>query len=179
MLDDAVEETDPRVGADRLLWGLGLAGALLVGSLGAWSLWQGPVQHVDRAMPALPMRLLDGATTGVEPGRPTVLHVWLPGCGACAAEAPALGEVARRYQGQGVDFVSVSVVSDPAATRRAAAAYGMAGAIASTNGNLLEALDLAVVPSTVWISAEGRVVSVGEGALSERVIERETRRIVR
>jgi thiol-disulfide isomerase/thioredoxin len=114
-----------------------------------------------------------------DPGAPRVVHVWLPGCGACAAEASAYEAVRARYASQGVRFLSVSIVSDPAATRRAADAYGLGGPLASTTGNLLEALRLDEVPSTVWISKEGRVVAVGSGALSERVLDRETRRLLR
>jgi thiol-disulfide isomerase/thioredoxin len=176
--DPDAEDTTP-LHSDRMLRSLVVGALALLIVLFGWTRWQGPVEHVDRPLPALPVRLLEPVADASVAGMPEVIHVWLPGCGACAAEAAAYEVVRARYAAQGVRFLSVSIVSDPAATRRAAAAYGLGGPLASTTGNLLEALQLDVVPSTVWISKEGRVVSVGSGALSERVLDRETRRILR
>lgn len=176
---DAPDGSDSRPSgapSDRLMRGLTL-GAVAIGTIVVvWALALGRVEHVDRPLPGLPATIVGtGAALAVTDGAPTVLHVWLPGCGACAAEAAAYEEVRVRYAAEGVRFVSVSVLPDAPATRRAATAYGLGGTLATTNGNLMEALQLGEVPSTVWISGEGRVVAVGSGALSERVLDRETR----
>lgn len=175
---DLADDTTP-LHSDRMLRALVVGALSLLLVLFAWTRWHGPIVYVDRPLPVLPLQLLESVADAPVVGMPEVIHVWLPGCGACAAEAAAYEAVRVRYASQGVRFLSVSIVSDAAATRRAAKAFGLGGPLASTTGNLMEALQLDVVPSTVWISKEGRVVSVGSGALSERVLDRETQRILR
>jgi len=179
-----VHDTDPEyrppgATADRLVRALlGLA-LLIVAALGVRQWVEGPVTRVDRELPTLSLSEVDSPTPlTLTEGRPTVLHVWLPGCGACAAEAPAYEAVRRRYEAAGVDFVALSVVPDAASTRRAADRYGLRGTVATSAGSVLDRIQVGSVPSTVWISGEGRVVAVAEGPQSERILDRETARLL-
>lgn len=69
--------------------------------------------------------------------------------------------------------MAVSLLGNRAQNQATAARYGLGGPLGVTTGNLLNALGVAGVPATAFVSADGRVVAVAEGALSERELEAE------
>lgn len=165
---------------DRVFRGLAIAMVAFGLAVAGWQWTRGPVERVDRALATLPIQLLGASGPGgvLTSGAPTVLHLWMPGCGACAAEAPTIEAARRAFDGR-VRFVSVSVNADQALTARAAKSMGLQGQLGVTTGNLLEALDLSEVPSTAWITADGRLVTLAHGALSPRILARETEALLR
>lgn len=153
--------------------GLALGAASVIGLFG-YDVWRGGVQGRDEPLPAIPARLVSGAPLVLD-GSPTVLHVWLPGCGICAREVPGLEAVRARHPG--VRQIDLSVVDDVSATVASARRMGLTGELAVTTGNALTALDVHEMPTTLFIGSDGRVVAVGAGALREDVLERETARL--
>ena len=72
-------------------------------------------------------------------------------------------------------FLAVSVLGDDARVRAAADRLGFDVRQAVTTGNLLDALGVDEVPSTVLVSADGRILGVARAERSEAFFRRRAR----
>lgn len=90
-------------------------------------------------------------------GKPVVLHVWASWCGACAEEAEALGRFAVEHPE--VAVLGVDFQDDPAGARRFSERFGWKHpSIADPQGELAARLVLLDLPTTIFLSGEGRIV---------------------
>lgn len=129
------------------------------------------VQELDAPLPdELTLRTLAGDTLGPEAlaGKPWVINLWLPGCAPCDRELPALERVRERFEPRGVGFLVVSVAPEPGYVRREASRIGLTREPLVTEGDVMGALGLQKVPSTLFVTAAGRIVALAEGERSER-----------
>lgn len=135
----------------------------------------------NKLMPDLGLVALDGMPLSPESmkGSAWVITAWLPGCHVCAREVPELEAVRREYEPLGVRFLAVSIDSDVEATRRAAARTGLIMQVATAQGPVLDPLGLKGVPSTVFLSKEGRIVASASGTQGKRFLERRTQELIR
>ncbi len=78
------------------------------------------------------------------------------------------------YAGQGVGFLAISIAGPPARVKHEAKRLGYDWPQAVTTGDLLSTLGLWSVPATVFVSADGRIVGVGEGGHEEPFFRRRT-----
>ncbi|HMV68233.1 MAG TPA: hypothetical protein PKA64_15405 [Myxococcota bacterium] len=76
----------------------------------------------------------------------------------------------KRYEDR-VRFVEVSILPNRAGTLAAAKRYGLEGTLAMTTGNLLELLGVNGVPTTAFVSADGRIIGVAEGMIGEKALD--------
>jgi DsbE subfamily thiol:disulfide oxidoreductase len=152
--------------AISLLVGAGLAVAVLS------SCSSGPVPRVvaERSpLPELRGQSLSGPS--VEPsfyqGRVLVVNFWASWCGPCLAEQPALEQVYRQYQAEGVRFVGVNWRDQTAAAkawiRRFAVSYPN---IFDPSGALGASFAIAGAPDTFIVDRTGTIRWAVFGATS-------------
>lgn len=149
----------------------------------AISLWAWGCDYYEKPnqpMPDLGLVALDGKTFSPESmkGSAWVITAWLPGCGVCAREVPDLEAVRKEYEPLGVRFLAVSIDSDADTTRKAAARAGLTMEIATAQGPVLDRLGLKGVPSTVFLSMEGRIIASASGGRGRGFLERRTHELL-
>ena len=91
-------------------------------------------------------------------GQPVVVHVWASWCSPCAEEADALGRFAAAHPD--VAVLGIDFQDDPASARRFSERFDWEHpSIADPQGELAARLALLDLPTTIFLSAEGRIVS--------------------
>jgi thiol-disulfide isomerase/thioredoxin len=125
--------------------------------------------------PAFSVRGLDGKTirSSTLRGRPVVLDFWATWCGPCRASLPHLNLVHQRYQSNGLFVLGLSVDdSDPAAVRRFAQGLGVRFPLAMADEKVLDEYGpIRSIPTTFFISRDGRIVRRVVGYLDQETIE--------
>ncbi|MGC9467512.1 MAG: cytochrome c-type biogenesis CcmF C-terminal domain-containing protein [Anaerolineae bacterium] len=175
-------------GGSLALWPRGVKGpwngvaalALIVMLLLAgWSMWGsshglarngGGRPLVGQEAPGFRLALLDGGAVSLEElrGQVTVLNFWAPWCPTCKDDLPLLEGMWQDYRGQGVTFVGAAYQSEPAEVGEGVETYGLSYAVGADVGDrIADAYGVTKVPETFVIDAEGRVVSIHIGPLSE------------
>jgi len=99
-------------------------------------------------------------------GRPLVINYWYSTCPPCLLEMPALAEVATEY-GDRVRFVGIN----PRDTAERASAFAIDRGVSyeqflDHTGRSVDGLELTGFPSTVLVTADGRVALVHRAALT-------------
>jgi thiol-disulfide isomerase/thioredoxin len=110
----------------------------------------------------------DGRATTLDSfeGTPLVVNLWATWCKPCVREMPDFDSVAD--SSQGVRIVGVNVGDDPADAAAFATALGVSyEQFTDAQGALSDAFEVSGLPSTVFIAADGTVLEVTQGALSE------------
>lgn len=91
-------------------------------------------------------------------GEPVVVHVWASWCSPCAEEADALARFAAAHPD--VAVLGIDFQDDPASARRFSERFDWEHpSIADPQGELAARLALLDLPTTIFLSAEGRIVS--------------------
>src|SRR6202035_3839766 len=90
---------------------------------------------MDAAAPALIATALDGQAFDLSKlrGKVVLVNFWATWCAPCRKEMPTLDAFYRRYRGQGLELIGISVdfARDVAKTRKAAGAVAYPTALAS------------------------------------------------
>lgn len=163
------------------------AGVALLAALAGTALWLGErsTQPAPAAPQAISPTALYAATFRDGSGRPQslgrfqgqllVLNFWATWCAPCREEMPAFSRLSQRWAGRAVQFVGLSSEAPEAVGRFARelpVAYPLwtgeeVDALARRLGNRL-----GVLPFTVLIDSEGRVVEMKVGLYTEAELER-------
>ncbi|MFB8414010.1 TlpA family protein disulfide reductase [Streptomyces albidoflavus] len=112
--------------------------------------------------------------SGLE-GKVVVLNVWSSWCGPCRAEAPNFAKVAKKVEGEGVEFVGINTRDS---NRQAAVKFEEDHDIAypsiyDPSGKVVlygfpkGSMNPQTVPSTIVLDREGRIATCALRALSE------------
>jgi thiol-disulfide isomerase/thioredoxin len=123
-----------------------------------------------KALPELSFTRFDGTDVALSDwrGKPLVLNLWASNCAPCVQEMPAIERVHQEMKDR-VTIIGIDT-SDPSRTnaKRLAAKTGVTYDLAiDQSGELAQALDFVVLPTTVFVDANGRVVKSHAGALDE------------
>ena len=98
-------------------------------------------------------------------GQAVAINFWASWCEPCREEMPSLAQLARAHTGK-LRVLAVNYKESPAAVAQFAATTGLElPTLRDPDGALARAWGIRVFPSTVLISADGRVQSVVRGAL--------------
>ena len=107
-------------------------------------------------------------------GHPLLINFWATWCGPCRREIPFLKSLRQEHASQGLEVVGVALDF-----RDAVAAYARSNGIdyplliADQDGMVTQAFGLrAVLPSTVFVDRDGRIVAVKVGELHAKTTER-------
>ena len=111
------------------------------------------------------------------PGRPAVIAVWAVWCRPCREELPRLDALSR--ENPGVRVAAVNLGDEPAAVTDYTTSMSLQLPVfIDSDGRLTEALGVSSVPATVFVGADGRIVDVHLGALSEADLAAGVRRLL-
>lgn len=159
-----------------------LIGALLLAVV-AWrllALSHKPGQGGDfgqNAVYALNLPDVDGKNHSVAQwrGKVLVLNFWATWCGPCRKEMPALGSLAQKYAGQGVQFLGVSI-DEPEKVRAFQSKMNIfyplliaeekVLSLTVTLGNVQMGL-----PFTMVLDQEGKIAKAQLGVVDENVLD--------
>ncbi len=115
-------------------------------------------------------------------GRPVILNFWASWCVPCRREMPALQETAARYEEAGVLLLGMNqtYLDDLAAARAFVEELGLNFAHTRDDGGSVgaDAYRVVGIPTTVFITADGRVAHVQVGEMSLEQITTFTERLV-
>jgi thiol-disulfide isomerase/thioredoxin len=109
-------------------------------------------------------------------GKPLIVNFWARWCGPCRQEIPELAAAHEKFGKSGLVIVGIALDDKVESTRDFAKAYEMryTGLLAKTGGiALMQAIGnpKAVVPFTLVIDRNGRVVGSKLGAMNKAEIE--------
>jgi len=99
-------------------------------------------------------------------GAPVVLDFWASWCGPCRASLPELDRLAEQYAGR-VRFFAVNAEGEPAEVQQALwTQLGLKLEVLSDGAALSQALGVQMLPTTVILGKDGRVVTSLVGTAS-------------
>ena len=97
-------------------------------------------------------------------GRVVLVDFWASWCGPCRKSFPALDRLNRKYQGQGLKVVGISLDAEKAAVTQFLESVPVGFQIAwDPGGQLAQAFKVASMPTTLLLDPQGRVVARFEG----------------
>jgi peroxiredoxin len=125
--------------------------------------------NVGQLMPAYTAKRLDGSAFDLagERNKVVLLNVWATWCGPCRFEIPELQTAQNAYASRGFEVVGVSVDEGaPEAVKEFVDAQKMTYPIVlDPEGKVAALLDASVLPTTVLIDRQGRIVWKKIGAI--------------
>ncbi|HKD79121.1 MAG TPA: TlpA disulfide reductase family protein [Candidatus Angelobacter sp.] len=137
----------------------------------------------DDAAPNLELHDLKGISHRLQDyrGKPVVLNFWATWCVPCATEMPLLSEMQKRYAGK-VVFIAASVDFDeqkPSVEAFITKHHGQALTVmmGAELDNLRDFGLAQVMPGTVFIDAEGKIVERASGGLKRPYLEGQMRKL--
>ncbi|CAN5671531.1 hypothetical protein BH20ACT1_BH20ACT1_10370 [soil metagenome] len=99
-------------------------------------------------------------------GTPLVVNFFASWCAPCVAEMPDF-EAVHQEQGDQVAFIGVNLRDQVGAARALVEQTGVTyDIVRDPAGDLASALGVVAMPSTLFVSAEGRVIDMAAGELS-------------
>ena len=129
-------------------------------------------QPLRTPLPEVTLRTLDGApqTLAALRGTPLVLNLWATWCPPCERELPLLVNAARSERG--VRIVLVDQGQDAVTVRDYLRAHRLDPPVMLLDGDeaLLRAYHSPGLPTTLFIAADGRLVSTHVGELSQATL---------
>jgi len=153
-------------------WALTIALAGLYG----WSLTRSGFSAESRALPQFQARALGGdavVSNATLAGKPAIINIWSPSCFPCRQEMPSLDRLASAYAGR------VSILGVMAwGTEAQGAAVGKSAGIThlplyAGGESLVNGLGVNVVPTTLFVTADGTMVGRVVGMESERTFRKQ------
>lgn len=162
-----------------------LRSLLTIVLLASFGLASAPVAAQRRAspdvLPDVAVLRLDGSTSSMVQwrGRPLVLNVWATWCPPCRKEMPSLQKLSDELAPEGIGVVALSIDDDINLVREFVLKYGIRFpvAIAASPANASSELGVQALPLTLYVTADGRIVSrvLGERDWSEEKLVKEIR----
>jgi thiol-disulfide isomerase/thioredoxin len=130
------------------------------------------VPEVGSAMPEYSGKGLDGSTFSIknELGRVVLLNMWATWCGPCRAEIPVLQALQGKYGAKGFKVIGVSLDDSSAQStvrdfvRDRHIAYPV---VLDPDGNLANMFQATVIPTSVLVDRQGKILWRQVGALPE------------
>ncbi len=133
---------------------------------------------IGQPLPALVLADLDGRThaLGDYRGRRLLLNFWASWCAPCLQEVPALDEAQRKFADQGVTVLGIAMDQPDHVraflTRQPVSYPILLGSLDSPSTSLQLGDEAEILPYSVLIDADGRIIATHAGVLSAARLER-------
>ena len=132
----------------------------------------GPKEGSAAAAFDLPLVGQEGRVSlAAQRGKPVLMEVFASWCGACKRSSPHLAEAWRAHQGEDVTFLGVSVDEDPAAAERIKREWQLPFAVAIDDGSVSRGYGISMLPTLIYIDANGTVRHSSAGTVSRSEID--------
>jgi thiol-disulfide isomerase/thioredoxin len=134
---------------------------------------------VGDRLPVVKLTTLDGDVASWDQfdGKPMVLNLWASWCPPCIKEMPDFEVVHQDVQDR-ITFVGLNSQDIAEQAKTMAAQTGVTFTLLrDARGDLLEALQGVGLPMTVFVDAEGRIVDIHNGPLTEAALRAELDRL--
>lgn len=93
-------------------------------------------------------------------GKPLILHFWATWCPYCKKLQPGLDKLYRKYRGQGLQMIAVSIMEDEGAKPQAELdVRGMSFNTLIKGEKIARLFHMQGTPTTVFINSQGQVVA--------------------
>lgn len=118
------------------------------------------IDQSGKTLPDIELSDADGRPVALRSftGKPLVINIWYSTCVPCARELRDFAEVSAQL-GDTVQFVGVDPVDDAAKMQAFAAERGVEyPLLLDTDGELITQASVALFPTTLFVSADGRIV---------------------
>ncbi|MBC7699108.1 TlpA disulfide reductase family protein [Aquabacterium sp.] len=150
----------------------GLATTFVIGTAGAIWLWSSASNPAR--LPALDLPALGGGNTALRSftGKPIVINLWATWCPPCRREMPLLHQAQTEHPG--VNFVFINQGEDEQAVTLFLQAQHLPlrNVLLDKATQVGAAFDSMGLPTTLFIDAQGKLVSTHLGALSKATLAR-------
>lgn len=104
-------------------------------------------------------------------GTPVLMEVFASWCGACKSSAPRLAEAYAKHKAKNVKFLAVSVDEDPQAAARIQRDWQLPFDVAHDDGSVSHGYDVSMLPTLIYIDANGTVRHAAAGVASRSDID--------
>jgi cytochrome c biogenesis protein CcmG/thiol:disulfide interchange protein DsbE len=133
----------------------------------------GPEEGSAAAAFDLPLAGQDGRVSlAAQRGKPLLMEVVASWCGACKSGSPRLAEAWRAHQGEDVTFLAVSVDEDASAAERIKREWQLPFDVAIDDGSVSRGYGIKMLPTLIYIDANGTVRHSAAGVVSRSEIDR-------
>jgi peroxiredoxin len=138
----------------------GVDGEFVLDQPGMYSESVTTIDQTGKPLPDVELSDSDGQPVALRSfrGKPLVINIWYSTCVPCARELRDFAEVSGEL-GDSVQFVGVDPVDDAGKMLAFAADRGVDyPLLLDTDGKLITAAEVAAFPTTLFVSADGRIV---------------------
>ena len=151
-------------------------GAVMAGSIAARA--QNPSDRVHKIAPQFVLEDLAGRKVDLRQyrGKVVLLNFWATWCGPCRVELPAFQVWQKRYGGDGLQILAVSMDDSDAPVRRTVRKLHLEFPVVMGDAQLGEAYGGVLgLPVTFLIDREGRISRTVKGAADVTALESQVR----
>lgn len=136
---------------------------------------------VGKTAPNFSLERLDGGELVLSDlrGKGVVLNFWGTWCEPCKAEMPALQKKYETYKDQGLEVVGVNIGESPITVEPFIKQYGVGFPIVlDRKSQITKLYRIGPIPTTFFISPEGKVEEIYIGQLNEALIASKVEKIL-
>ena len=132
----------------------------------------GPKEGSAAAAFDLPLVGQEGRVSlAAQHGKPVLMEVFASWCSACKHSSPRMTEAFRAHEGEHVTFLAVSVDEDPSAAARVKRDWQLPFAVAVDDGSISRGYGISMLPTLIYIDAQGTVRHSAAGVVSRSDID--------
>ncbi len=136
--------------------------------------------HAGDVAPAFSLPRAGGGTISLArlKGKPVYLNFFASWCGPCNEEAPAVGDLYKKYRGRGLTVVGVNYLEDKGSALGFARKYAWPFAIGLDDGEVGKDYGVFGLPVHVFIDKNGKVSTLRYGEMEPADIEDAIKKIL-
>ncbi len=136
---------------------------------------QEPAVEEGEPAPQIEFEMFDGATRSLSDfhgDQPLIVNFWASWCPPCVAEMPDIERVHQQLEGE-VNFLGINTQDGEEEARRLVGETGVTYPLAwDRQGEIFAAFGVFGMPSTFFISSDGRVAGRNTGLLTQEALEK-------